>query len=112
MQIVYDRDLNNDGTLTYIDDSVITTLTADQIRAQIKNVTVYVLTHEGKKDRNFSYPPLDATNAVCVARLTGSTCSSTGRVWTQANMATIFGTDWKQYRWKVYSFTVNLQNLQ
>ena len=113
MQVVYDRDINGDGNLTPIDESTITTLTADLIRSQIKDVHVYILTHEGKQDPNFSYPPLDATNAVCVAPYSGSTCiSSVGRMWTQAAMASTFGANWKNYRWKVYSFTVTLKNLQ
>jgi len=83
------------------------------LRQQLKSMQVYILTHEGKQDPNFSYPPLDATNAVCVAPYSGSTCNAiVGRMWTQAAMASTFGANWKNYRWKVYSFTVTLQNLQ
>jgi hypothetical protein len=87
-------------------------LSAAGISSQVMNTRVYLLTHEGKMDRNYSYTPLDATNAICVGPMTGATCSSTGRLWTQANMALTFGANWKNYRWKVYSFTANMRNLQ
>jgi prepilin-type N-terminal cleavage/methylation domain-containing protein len=125
LQIVYDRDVNGDGTnIVLTDESVLTglrnystgggiPLTVDQMRSQVKNVRVYLLSHDGKKDPNFSYPDFDASYSVCVAPFDGTSCSGTvGRRWTAAQMQTAFGTDWRHYRWKVYSFVVNLKNLQ
>ena len=120
LQIVYDRDVNGDGTnVAPIDESVLTglrnssSLTVDQMRSQIRNVRVYLLSHDGKKDPNFSYPDFDASYSVCVAPFAGTSCNaSVGRGWTAAQMQTAFGADWRRYRWKVYSFVVNLKNLQ
>jgi len=122
MQVAYDRDLYNDGaSVLPIDGSVITTLraasppgiTVDEMRSQIKNVRVYILAHDGKKDPSFSYPSFDSTYAVCVAPYAGSLCNaSVGRGWTTTDMNTTFGNDWTHYRWKVYSFVVNLKNLR
>jgi prepilin-type N-terminal cleavage/methylation domain-containing protein len=119
MQVVYYRDQNNDGNLNPIDDTTIATMTDADIHEQIKEARVFILTHEGKKDTGFSYPPIDATNAVCVAPridTTGSCVGSVGRLWGIStgtwNMKTTFGTDWNRYRWKVLTFTVSLKNLQ
>jgi prepilin-type N-terminal cleavage/methylation domain-containing protein len=122
MQIVFDNDDSNGGTnVFHIDGSVPrfgtspSSWTADQVRSQIKNVRVYILSHDGKKDPNFTYSNFDSTNAVCVAPLSSdSSCiSSLGRGWTTAEMENTFGkNDWMHYRWKVYSFVVSLKNLR
>ena len=48
MQVIYRLDTNNDGT---IDSTVndISGLTAQQIRDRVKEVRVYILSHEGQK---------------------------------------------------------------
>lgn len=114
MQVSYDRDMNNDGNITLIDDTVIGAMSAPDIRTQIKNVRVYILAHEGKKDPSFSYPVNNTNNVICVGpyQPDGITCSSVGRSWTQTNLTNTFGADWQHYRWKVYYFVVNLKNLQ
>ena len=113
MKIRYDRDINNDGNITLADAAVIGTMSAADIRTQIKNVRVYILAHEGKKDQSFSYPVKDANNVICVGPYQpDGSCSSLGRSWKQTDLATTFGVDWLHYRWKVYYFVVNLKNLQ
>ena len=54
MQVIYRLDTNNDGT---IDSTVndISGLTAQQIRDRVKEVRVYILSHEGQSDRSFRY---------------------------------------------------------
>ena len=44
MQVVYYRDTNNDGSLYPIGDDVIATMKDDEIRTQIKEARVFVLT--------------------------------------------------------------------
>ena len=113
MKVSYDRDMNNDGNITLIDQSVIGAMSAAQIRNQIKNVRVYILSHEGKKDPSFSYPVNDANNVICVGPYQpDGSCSNVGRSWKQTDLATAFGADWLHYRWKVYYFVVNLKSLQ
>lgn len=74
------------------------TLTAAQLSAQLKTVLVYVLTHEGMKDRTYTYPVSSITVGGYGAGRTKD--------------LTTFGTDWMNYRWKVYTLSVNMENLQ
>lgn len=92
-QVAFGRDTDNDG----LRDSTsydITALTAQQIREQVKDVTISILTHEGKKDINYTYS------------------NSTINVGPNAfDLSARIGTDWKHYRWKVYTMTIRPKNL-
>ncbi|MEW6713989.1 MAG: prepilin-type N-terminal cleavage/methylation domain-containing protein [Nitrospirota bacterium] len=84
-------------------------LTAAQIRTQIRTVTVYILAQEGQKDPDFTfvpptYTPAAPANSVRVGPLNSTTL---GR---DFNFATNGITDWQNYRWKVYTLTVSLEN--
>jgi len=72
---------------------------ASDIRDQLKNVYVSILAQEGKKDRNYSYP----NDTIQVG--------NPGTLRNSAWMSTTFGTDWRNYRWKVYTIAVHLKNL-
>jgi hypothetical protein len=105
MQVGFDLDTGYSSTLTG--------MSAADIRDRLKGVKVYILAHEGKKDRNYSYPPIDSTNAIFVGPYIGTTPSTVeGRMWTQAAMAQTFGLDWKNYRWKVYTIVGRPKNLK
>lgn len=105
LQVGFDL-LKDDGTPVssnaLIDPDSATVLDAAGIRAKLKNVRVFLLAQEGKKDTNFSYPGDSIT--------VGS--DGLGTVWTATTMSGKFGSDWRNYRWNVYSFTVNLTNIQ
>jgi prepilin-type N-terminal cleavage/methylation domain-containing protein len=96
MQVVYLLDTTSNGTMTETDD--ISTLTPQEIREQLKAVRVYILTHEGGKDRYYSYP-----NATINVGPPGI-----GRNY---NLATDIGADYTQYRWKIYFMTVKPENV-
>jgi prepilin-type N-terminal cleavage/methylation domain-containing protein len=106
MQVVFYRDVS--GTLTPINEGVISTMTAKEIREEIKSVQVFLLIHEGKKDPGFSYP----SDSICVAPYSGSCLSAVGRNWSNTQMAATFGGDWRNYRWKVINLDVILKNLK
>jgi type IV pilus assembly protein PilW len=63
MQVIFSLDNDNDGYFqngvggdTYSDDiSDLGSMTAQNIRTQVKEVRVYILTHEGGRDRNYSH---------------------------------------------------------
>jgi hypothetical protein len=74
--------------------------TAAQIRTQVKEVRVYVLTHEGRRDPNFTYP----TTTINV----GDT--SIGNNYSYP-LSTAAATDQRNYRWKVYQLVVKPLNL-
>lgn len=109
MQVVFELDTSGvarSGTQSI--RATLAGLTAQEIREQLRTVTVYVLTHEGKKDSGFSYPIIDSNEVIVVS---DPKAKSAGRVWKQADMQNIFGADWRNYRWKVYAVSVKPKNL-
>lgn len=78
---------------------------ASAIRDQLKNVYVYILAQEGKKDPGYSYP----NNAIQVGD--PARPASSGKHRDSAWMSDKFGTDWRNYRWKVYTIAVHPKNL-
>lgn len=75
--------------------------TAADIRTRLKNVRVYILTHEGKIDKSFTYP----NSEIRVGD------AGIGRTWTSDQMQSAFGADWRNYRWKVYTIVARPRNL-
>jgi prepilin-type N-terminal cleavage/methylation domain-containing protein len=104
-QIVFGLDANDDGNVTYNNDlTAPTPLTAQEIRNQVKEVRVYILTHEGQKDTSYTYP-----NAIINIPAAPDPAAGAGRTF---NFATSGITDWQMYRWKVYSLVVKPKNLR
>lgn len=103
MQVVYGVDPDGIGpeVATPLQEDALQDLSAKQIREQLKLITVYVLTHEGQKDRTYTYQ----NQKIIVGE-----SASAGREFDLATLKDI-GSDWKYYRWKVYRFTVTPRNL-
>lgn len=96
MQVVYSLDTNEDGGVDlHGDEDILSALSAEEIRNQLKEIRVYVLTHDGGKDSSFSYPS-------STVRVGGF---GAGRDYNLAALEGI-GTAWKNYRWKIYSLVV------
>ncbi len=94
MQVVYLLDSTGSGSITETSD--LSTLTADQIRERLKAVKVFILTHDGGRDRSYSYP-----NATIDVGPPG-----TGRTFALSAIQ-----DYRNYRWKVYHMTVRPENV-
>ncbi len=108
-QVMYELDTSgvaNSGTMSYTD--TINGMTARQIREQLRTVRLYLLTHEGKQDRNYQFP---YTNASQVLLVGDPLYTSFGREWTATMMNDFFGSTWRGYRWKVVSIVVQPKNL-
>ena len=105
MQIVYglDTDANPLTVLSWSD--IISGLTADAIRTQLKEVHVHILAQEGQRDDSYAYPYDNVTvgseGAGRSYDFTSFGFTSTGNV---AN-------NFKHYRWKVYNIVVTPKNL-
>ncbi len=83
MQVIFGLDTAGNGAVSSYSNNI-AGLTAQQIRTQVKEVRVYILTHEGERDRTFTYP----SNAITVGEFgLGHTVN--------------LGTN-MNYRWKVY----------
>ena len=80
------------------DTNDITALTAQQIREQLKEVRVYILYHEGSMDRSYTH---EASTITVGEFGLGSTF----------NLATVIGTNWNRYRWRVITLALKPKNI-
>lgn len=102
MQVVYALDSTGDGEINdYAEEDGLATLSAKQIREQLKEIRIYFLVQEGQKDRFYTYPnsePLVGENIWGVDR---------GRKFKFVDHGV---TDWQNYRWKVYTLVATPKN--
>lgn len=102
MQVDYQLDTNDDGVIDTTTDNL-AGYTAQQIR-QIKEVRVYILAHEGQRNRSYTF-----TN------FTPLTCPTCIRVGRDAVLGRNFDltaiADYQNYRWKIYTIVVKTNNL-
>jgi len=105
MQVEFEYDPFDDGNIAYLPPASLSALSAAEIREHLKNVRVYILAHEGKKDRSYTYPR-DSIQVGDRARQTTS-----GRTLSAADMTSLFGADWRNYRWKIYTIVTRPKNL-
>jgi len=121
MQVIYLLDMDGSdrpGTASNADGTFVATCCQDQpsessyagtvpatlndasaLRNRVKEVRVYILTHEGQKDTNYTY----ANRTITVGEFgLGSTF----------DLQEIIGTEWQHYRWKLYTLVVRPDNLR
>lgn len=101
MQVIFQLDTDADGIINSQTDTV-AGLTAQQLRAQLMEIRVYILAHEGQRYPNFTYTP-STPNTVTVGEF------GVGR---DFNFATAGITNWQNYRWKIYTIVVTPKNLK
>ena len=111
LQVVFLTDTSNDGTL--VPNTDISGFDAKYLRENVKEVRVYILAQQGKKDPTYSYPVTDPNQAIVVGYQANGKASDpvSGRVWTQSDLASTFNSDWLNYHWKVYTIAVQTTNL-
>ena len=107
MQVAFVLDTNGDGVIDYswATDSAptgnISALSAKQVREQVKEVRIYVLSHEGTADPGFHY------NSSTV-RVGEKPTPNTGR---DFDLSATIGTGWDHYRWKVDTLVLGPKNI-
>ena len=100
LQIVYGLDTDGGGRVNqYLDTPAVDPSLAANIRSQLREIRVYILAQDGKKDRTFSYPN---TSIKVGEDLLGG--GFMGREYP-------IGSAIKNYRWKVYTIVVRPKNL-
>ena len=106
MQVVYGLDTSSNGFVnSHITTPPATPLaSAADLRSQLKEIRVYILAQEGKKDRFYTYP----STTIDVGESFDNGATITGR---RFNLETLIGSDYKHYRWKVYTIVVRPKNL-
>jgi prepilin-type N-terminal cleavage/methylation domain-containing protein len=106
IQVVYALDNDEDGSFqdgvgtpadAYSDN--MSALTAQQVRNRVKEIRVYVLSHEGQRDQNYTYP--SETIGVPAAPDPGAGLGRTFDIKTA-----IGDPDYQHYRWKLYTIVV------
>ena len=111
MQVIYDLDRNNDGTLSYSTElrgALGVPLNAAEVRDQLREVRVYILAHEGQMDRNYQYPNATLTYPDPV-QVPPDPRTGLGRTY---NFAASIGPDYIFYRWKLYTLAIKPLNLR
>ena len=108
MQVVTYLDRNADGTTDDFSNGLPTTDTAaasaQTVRNQLKEIHIYILAHEGQRDSNYTHPT-DDPGKIWVGEPGSETL---GR---KFNLAANI-TNWRNYRWKVYTLVVRPNNLR
>ena len=100
LQVVFGLDTSGAG---FINSHTSVPLdSARNIRSQLREIRVYLLAQEGKKDSGYSYPSATVT----VGESFGGTVQ--GRIF---DLQSLIGSGWQNYRWKVYTIVVRPMNL-
>ncbi len=103
MQVEFEYDTGT-GDAVFLAPVLFQPENASNIRNNLMTVRMYILAHEGKRDRSYRYPG-DSIQVGDRARLTS------GRTISAAEMVTLFGADWRNYRWKLYTIVTRPKNL-
>lgn len=106
-QIVYYLDTDGDGGWDQrAEADGLDGLTAAQIRDRLKSIRFFVLTHEGRVDRDYTHPNVN----VNVGEVTDDgNALLAGRVF---DLNAFIGGNWANYRWKVESMAITPKNLK
>jgi prepilin-type N-terminal cleavage/methylation domain-containing protein len=97
MQVIFRLDTDSDGVVNSQSNDI-SAFTAQQIREQVKEVRVYILAHEGKRDQYYTHSP----SVITVGEY------GLGR---DFDLAANIGTGWQNYRWKVYTLVAKPREL-
>lgn len=106
MQVVYGLDTAGAGLInshTTVSPGTPTGTTAQDIRDQLREIRVYILAQEGKKDASYTYP----SETITVGESFDGGTTISGRVF---NLKNLIGPEWKRYRWKLYTIVVRPKN--
>lgn len=112
MQVVFGFATNapTDTSVNLHDDNLSSMTTLYDLTNQLKEIRLYILTHEGRRAAGYTYP----SNTITVGEDFGGT--TRGSVWTSdgsggtKNLSTTF-TGWQNYYWKVLKVVVIPSNL-
>jgi prepilin-type N-terminal cleavage/methylation domain-containing protein len=113
MQVVFGLATNapSDNSVNLHVDNLNSLTTLYQLTSQVKEVRLYVLTHEGRMDPNYTYP----ANSIYVGESFDGGVTNLGSTWTSdgsvgKNLSTTL-TNWQRYYWKVLKVVIIPNNL-
>lgn len=88
-------------------DNEIISLSAKQIREQLKEVIVYIVAHEGGRDTGFNY----SKQKINVGEIVEDGVTNTYGRELDLNTDVVGSDDYKYYRWKIYKLSVMPRNI-
>ncbi len=97
-QVEFGLDNDTNGSIDYWTQNI-TGLNAEEIRDELKQVRVFILMQNGRKDKNYMYPH----NSIFV----GDSSTGMGRNFDLTKI-----TDYKNYRWEVLKILATPKNLE
>ncbi|TAL22229.1 MAG: prepilin-type N-terminal cleavage/methylation domain-containing protein [Nitrospirae bacterium] len=105
MQVVFRRDTGTDGIIDTASEDI-STLDAATIRDQIKEVRVYILAHEGQRDTGYTYSSSEFGPGSTLIRVGDPSLDgvSVGRTFDLVGNL--------NYRWKIYTLVIKMENLK
>jgi hypothetical protein len=104
MQVMFLLDTNGDGEADWHTNDL-QGFPAQMVREQLKEIRVYLLAQQGKRDRGYSYPG----KRIVVG---DAKFPALGSVWDGSRLAASFGPNWNNYHWKLYTIAVQPRNLE
>ncbi len=105
MQVVYGLAAPDTSTVNDHTDDILL-LSASEIRSRLKEIRVYILAQEGKRDTLYNYSSVSSSATVRVGEKINGI--DRGR---NFHLPSLIGPDYKYYRWKVYTIVVRPKNL-
>ncbi|GFO58045.1 type IV pilus minor pilin PilW [Geomonas silvestris] len=112
LQVVFFLDTGGTGAGDYHTGSelfVKGVYSAGDLRDQIKEIRIYILAQQGRKDLSYLYPVVDPERAIVVGDR-GLAPELSG-VWSAARLSSQISPDWRHYHWKLFSIVVQPGNL-
>jgi type II secretory pathway pseudopilin PulG len=99
MQVIAYLDTNLDGQWDLMSNGLLLA-DAQTVRDQVKEVHVYILSHEGQRDATYAH----SSSTIRVGE-----AATLGR---DFNLTTLADPNWRNYRWKVYTLIVRPNSLR
>ncbi len=109
MQVDFWLDTNSDSNIDWPPSDDISALDTATIRAQVKEVRVYIVAHEGQKDMGYDFSMNNTREFLSTTEKLGNNSRTIDFV----NLKNLIGDpEYKYYRWKLYTLVVKPNNLR
>jgi len=111
LQVVFGLDTSGSGNVEYhaSDLSALGYTTAGDLRDHVREIRVYILAQQGRKDPGYLYPLTSPKTAIFLGD--PSLDPALGRTWAEPDLTATVGPEWRNYHWKLYTIVVQPKNL-
>lgn len=112
LQVLFGLDTVGNGVVDYHASGDLTELlytAAADLRNHVREIRVYLLAQQGRRDPGYRYPVTNPDAAIAVGD--PGLDPALGSSWTQSRLASTVGPNWRNYHWKLYTIVVQPKNL-